>query len=306
VRIVWKIIRPVLIWLLVQILLTYVALNALVAFYFGPPRRESITVTPQTYSWQSPLAYTDVRFPARGDGLQIAGWYIPAENARRAVVLVHGKDGSRTGEFVGRFIELAAGLHSRGYAVLMIDLRGHGQSADATTGFGTTERNDVLGAVDHLATLGFTPDRIGLLGVSLGGAATLGAMRDDERIGAVVTDSTFASLLDALALQWTGLTRTPAALSMPGVWVAQSRSGVDYADARPVDDLQAIGTRPVLLIHGEADPLVPLAQADVLAAGNPRAQTWRVPGATHGGVYRVNPRAYLDRVDAFFDDSLTR
>jgi hypothetical protein len=68
----------------------------------------------------------------RGDRVKIAGWYIPCEQTRRAIVLVHGMNANLTREFdpdlddgiPGRFPELAVGLHRRGFAVLMIDLHG--------------------------------------------------------------------------------------------------------------------------------------------------------------------------------------
>ncbi len=303
----WRITRAVLIWLAVQVALTYVALNLLAAAYFGRPRRDfAEALNPGTYSWRSALAYQDVQFPARDGDATIAAWYIPAEGAARAIVLVHGKDSSRTSEFFGRFIELAAGLRERGFAVLMIDLRGHGRSSDSFAGFGLNERRDVLGAVDWLRTRGFAPAQVGLLGVSMGGAAALGAMAEDADIGALVTDSAFSDVVDAARTIWTRLTRTPGQLIYPGLWLACSVSGVDFWSARPIDDLRRIGARPVLLIQGADDLLVPVAQARALHAANPTSQYWEVADADHGGAFRAQPAAYVERVTAFFDAALMR
>lgn len=303
----WRISRAVLIWLAVQVALTFVALNLLAAAYFGRPRRDfAETLTPGTYSWQAALPYQNVAFDARSGDAEIAAWYIPAEGATRALVLVHGKDSSRTSEFFGRFIELAAGLRARGFAVLMIDLRGHGRSSDSYASFGLTERRDVLGAVDWLGARGFSPAQVGLLGVSMGGAATLGAMADDTGIGALVTDSAFSDVVDAARTIWTRVTRTPGQLIYPGLWLACSVSGADLWSARPIDDLRRIGSRPVLLIHGADDFLVPVAQARALHAANPAAEYWEVAAAQHGGAYRTQPAAYVERVAAFFDAALTQ
>ncbi len=302
----WRITKVVLVWLAVQIALTYIALNLLAAAYFGRPRRDfAEMINPGTYSWQSALAYQDVNFSARGDDATIAAWYIPVADATRAVVLVHGKDSSRTSEFLGRFIELAAGLHARGFAVLMIDLRGHGRSSDSFAGFGLTERRDVLGAVDWLRARGFAPAQVGLLGVSMGGAAALGAMAEDVSIGALVTDSAFSDVVDAARTIWTRLTRTPGQLIYPGLWLAHVISGVDFWAARPIDDLRRIGARPVLLIQGADDFLVPVAQARALNTASPTSQYWEVAGADHGGSFRVQPMEYVERVATFFDAALT-
>jgi uncharacterized protein len=301
----WRVVRFALTWLLIQITLTYIALNALVFLYFTQPRRTFLAhINPRTHAWHTPLDFEDVRLPARGGDVQIAGWFIPAANSTRAIVLVHGKDGSRTDEFLGRYIEFAAALNKAGYATLMIDLRAHGQSDGRFTTFGRDERRDVLGAVDWLVARGFAKQRIGLHGVSLGGASVLGAMADDVGIGAVVSDSAFGDVQAAAYSQWTRLTRTPSALMWPGLYLAQRQTGVDIAKARPVDDLVRIGVRPVLLIHGDSDVLVPIEQNMLLAAANRSAQNWVVTGADHGGNYRYDPITYRDRVVRFFDASL--
>lgn len=96
------------------------------------------------------LAYEDVHFPARNDGLEVAGWFIPKEESQCAVILVHGRYENRASAMSGQFPKLAAALYEAGYAVLMIDLRGHGESAPARFDFGIKAQNDVLGAVDWL------------------------------------------------------------------------------------------------------------------------------------------------------------
>ena len=121
------------------------------------------------------MTYEDVRFPAQDGEAEIAAWYIPSAENERAVVLVHGRNASRTDAFKKRLPELAAALNEAGFSVLMIDLRGHGESSDGRFSFGIKERYDVLGAVDWLEERGFEPGNIGVLGVSLGAAASVGA-----------------------------------------------------------------------------------------------------------------------------------
>ncbi len=304
-KLLWCLARPVLIWLTVQVLITYVLLNALAYVYFLRPRRVfQASMTPRTYSWRGPIDFEDVTFSSRGDNLKLAGWYMPKVGARRAIVLVHGKDGSRTDEFFGRYVEFAAGLHNAGFAVMMIDLRGHGKSADAFVSFGIHERRDVLGAVDWLETRGFKRPQIGLHGVSLGGAAVLGAMADDAGIGAVVSDSAFSDVVGAARFQWTRLTRTPGQLHFPGLLLAQRQSGVDYWAARPVVDAAKIAAQRVMLIQGLDDLLVPLEQARALQQALPGATVWEVADADHGGAYREVPIDYLARVTAFYERAL--
>ena len=68
-----------------------------------------------------------------------------------------------------------------------------------------------------------------------------------------------------------------------------------------------LGSRPVLLIHGMNDTLIPVAHAYRLqqaGAANPHLQLWVAPAAEHVRAFRVYPDAYLQRVFAFFDQNL--
>ena len=214
------------------------------------------------------VEFEEVRFAAHGDGTPIAGWFIPSEGSHRAIVFVHGKDANRTSELdrdlgddlPGEFPDLAVALGKRGFSVLMIDLRGHGQSGRARFGFGRTERLDVRGAVDWLAARGFQPGRIGVLGVSMGAAAGIGATSEDDRIGALVADSGYAELALLVESHWTSETHLPALFLGGTKWLGKHWFGVDIDAVRPVDEIGAI-RRPILLIHGDADPITPAEHA---------------------------------------------
>ena len=146
-----------------------VAANALTL----PKRDFAAGVTPAKLG----LPYEDVRFAARDGAAEIGGWCIPGDAEAPVIIMVHGRDASRTAAVGGGFLEEAKLLHDAGYGVLIIDLRGHGQSSDARFTFGIKERSDVLGAVDWLLLRGVVPRRIGVLGLSLGAAAAIGAAR---------------------------------------------------------------------------------------------------------------------------------
>ena len=155
-----------------------------------PVRRFDPTNHPGTRG----LGYEEVRYSPRSGDLEIAAWYIPAAESKQAVILVPGRDDSRTKGFDDHFVDFAAALQRAGLAVLMIDLRGHGQSGDGRYTFGLKEREDVIGGVEWLKEHGFQAGRIGVLGYSLGSAACIGAAADDPEIGAVVSESGYAEI----------------------------------------------------------------------------------------------------------------
>jgi dipeptidyl aminopeptidase/acylaminoacyl peptidase len=283
------------------LLAVYLGISALAAHILTTPRRSfDPSETPASFS----LAYQDVRFPAREDGLMIAGWYIPYRSSHRAVVLVHGKDSIRTREFRGDFVDLAAALHKSGFAVLMIDLRGHGQSDAARFGFGLRERRDVLGAVDWLKSQGFRPGSIGVLGVSMGAASSIGAAVEEPAIGALVEDSGYAAIYPIIQKEWEEVSRLPDFFLQPTLLIGRLLLGYDITTARPVEEIDDIAPRPVMIIHGRADQLVPLDDAEQLRAANPGAELWVVPGAGHARAYNTDPRAYVERVAGFFRKNL--
>jgi uncharacterized protein len=282
------------------LLVVYLGIGALAANILTTPARYLAPgKTPATYG----MTYQDVRFPARGGDLEIAGWYIPQAGSNRAIVIVHGKDGSRNTNFDGRVFEIVTALYQHGFAVLMIDLRGHGQSGDAHFSFGLNERRDIEGAVDWLKTQGFAAGSVGLLGISLGAAASIGAAADDPDIGALVADSAYPAIYPVIQRAWSGVSHLPDAF-LPGMRLMHRLIfGYDIASSRPVDEIGKIAS-PVLLIHGTADTFIPIDEARQLKASAPTAELWEVPGATHGAAFGQNPQAYLAKVTDFFQRHL--
>lgn len=293
------------------------ALSIAAAHKLTIPVRRPIRPTDAPDVYDAP--YSSVTFPARDDGVTIAGWFLPAAtetamDTRRAIVLVPGKDDHRASGFdsdrlgrsrTSRFTEFAVILTHRGYDVLMIDLRGHGQSGPARYAFGLRERRDVLGAVDWLTkTQGIPPGAIGVLGISMGAAASIGAASLDPAIGAVVADSGFAEVRSLAERHWKAASGLPQIVLPTTKLAAKLLFDVDLDRARPIDEVRSLRT-PLLLIHDRDDPFTPAAHAHALAAASGgRAELWNVPCAGHAEAYVVAPQPYVDRVAGFFDRHL--
>ena len=117
------------------------------------------------------------------DGVRLAGWYVPSTNGA-AVVLCHGAGSTRSS-----VLDHAAVLAARGYGVLMVDARGHGDSEGRAMDFGWHGDLDLRAAVDLLARrTDVTDGRIAVVGLSMGGEQAIGALAADDRIRAVVAE----------------------------------------------------------------------------------------------------------------------
>ena len=74
----------------------------------------------------------------------------------------------------------------------------------------------------------------------------------------------------------------------------------------PIKAAQAWGNRPLLLIHGESDSIVPVSQAYQLAsAAGSSCLTMTLPGVEHVGAYEADPQGYVGLIEDFFHDHLS-
>ena len=247
--------------------------------------------------------WEEVTFPAT-DGLQLSGWFIPPQPEANgaALIYVHGLGANRTA-----LLDEAAMLARHGFGALLFDLRNHGASEGTITTLGYAEVEDVRGAVAYLLTRPeVDPQRIGLFGISMGGAIVIRAAARTPEVRVVIAQSAYTSLEDNIAQGTRALLNLPPFPFAPlVVWFGELESGVDIRLVRPIDDIPQIAPRPILLIHGELDDTIPANNSVALyeAAQQPR-QLYLIPNAGHGGLLTADPKGYEQRVAAFLDTYL--
>jgi pimeloyl-ACP methyl ester carboxylesterase len=250
------------------------------------------------------VEYEEVTFPARTDGLKITAWYLPNESSDKAIIIVHGRNANKQWAESGTIVAFEAALQKAGYAVLAIDLRGHGGSEEARYSFGTYDRRDVLGAVDFLKDQGFKSGKIGVVGISLGGAAVNGAVAESEDIGAVVTEGTFGDFKPVVYEQWENESGLPN-FFLPGVFLMNRiLFGYSLADVHPAEEIANASPRPMLVIHCTEDNIININQSNILLQAAPHAESWIMDNCDHAELHRDYPEEYQERVIAFFDENL--
>jgi fermentation-respiration switch protein FrsA (DUF1100 family) len=237
------------------------------------PQRERTGLDPSVYG----LKYAPVTVRSR-DGLELAGWWVPAGRERKAALLVHGLHASKASRYVLPALPVYAGL---GYSVLLIDLRAHGESPGERTTLGITETRDVLGGLDWLAQRGSPRQAVVLHGWSMG-AATVLTGAAGEAVRAVVADSGYARLSHLLRQRVGGLIYPGVSLAARLVLGADpARSAPEEAAAR----LRSAGL-PLFLLHGDADRTVPFDHALRIQKRYPEASFWALSGFPHVSAWR--------------------
>ncbi len=230
-------------------------------------RRERLAARPEQHG----LVARDLTLTSVA-GTPLHAWWVPGRRGGPVVVVVHGY-----ASHAGDLLPVAPALVAAGMSVLLLDCRGHGRSPWEQRPSPATFTEDVDVALAWLREHG-EDGPVALLGHSMGGSAVIRAAEQHEhQVQAVVAVAAVADPT-LTAIGW-----WPAAVNRVLIDRMARRTGVDpsqhFAD-RVVARLQV----PVLLVHGEADRIVPVVHARALAAANPDAELVLLPEATHADV----------------------
>jgi pimeloyl-ACP methyl ester carboxylesterase len=244
----------------------------------------------------------EVRFTAE-DGTELFGWYVPPMEGKTAV-LRHG-----SGSTASDVLPQARVLIDNGYGVLLTDARGHGSSGGTGMDFGWLGDADIAAAIDFLTTQpGVDPDRIVVVGLSMGGEEAIGAAAADGRIAAVVaegasarTEADKAWLADVYG--WRGWVQIRLE------WVQYELTDLLTAASKPISlaDAAAVASpRPILMITAGNVSDEANAARHVQATGGGNVSVWTVPGANHIGGLGVAPEEWEETVITFLDSAIDR
>ncbi|NVM87203.1 hypothetical protein FHT32_000826 [Variovorax sp. SG517] len=230
---------------------------------------QSMFYYPDNVRYETPdalgMRYESVQFTS-ADGTRLSGWFLPAENrqnpkeAKGTVVHFHGNAQNMSTHW--RFV---AWLPKRDYNVFVFDYRGYGQSEGKPEPKGVFE--DSNAALNYVRSRGdIDPERLFVFGQSLGGTNAIAVMGAGNRAGvkAAAIESTFYSYSSIANDKLKGA----------GLLVSD-----EYAASRYV---AAVSPIPLLLIHGTADQVIPLAHSKrLLADAREPKRLIEVPGAAH-------------------------
>jgi len=239
--------------------------------------------------------FEDVSFTT-DDGLELQGWYVPSKN-RAAVIAFPGRKGPQRQTRM---------LVRHGYGVLLFDRRGEGDSEGDPNALGWNGDRDIKAAIAFLRKRpDVDPDRIGGIGLSVGGELMLETAAETDALKAIVSEGAgIRSVREAAESSW-----DTKWLAVP-IWGGITAATAVFSDDAPPPNLndvvERIAPRPVYFIYaaggqgGEE-----LSQDFYESAGEPK-DVWEVPEGGHVGGAEARPREYERRVIAFFDEALLK
>jgi fermentation-respiration switch protein FrsA (DUF1100 family) len=252
----------------------------LVIVYF---RQERMLYFPEKEIWQTPdnisLNYDEINFKTK-DGVNISGWYIPAEKEKGVLLFCHGNAGN-----ISHRLDSIKIFNSLNLSVLIFDYRGYGKSEGKPSEFGTYL--DAEAVWDYLVNVKRkSSESIILFGRSLGGAVAAEiAMR--KKTAALIIESCFTSVPDL------GKTFYP--------WLPiKFLSKFKYST---IDKIGSINC-PKLIIHSPEDEIISFRHGEVLYEKAFQPKDFLKIKGGHNEGFLLSGKTYSDGIKMFLEKYL--
>ena len=200
----------------------------------------------------------EVSFPTVR-GRTLCGWWLDGQLNRGVVIVTHGWGANRE-----MMLPLARSVRDAGWRVLLFDARNHGESDDDDFSSMPRFAEDTEAAIDWVRNRSDGASvPVVLIGHSVGAAAVLLVASRRRDIHGVISLSAFAHPEDMMR-RWLAWKRLPF---FPIGWYVlrhvERVIGHRFDDIAPVRTLPRVDC-PVLLAHGQSDPIIPFEDAETL------------------------------------------
>lgn len=211
--------------------------------------------------------------------IRLYSWYVDAGPKQPVLLWCHGNAGN-----ISHRLSNISELHRRGISVMIFDYRGYGKSTGVPSEAGFYQ--DALTAYDFLRThKKVNPKRLVIFGRSLGTSVAGEVLRQRSAAG-LILEGAFPSLQSMADHHYFGV---------PAHWFLNSQFNLN----EKLPDI----SRPLLVIHGENDTIVPIKFGkQVYEAAKPPKHWYPVRGASHNDVPVVGGRAYFHQLKIFIQN----
>lgn len=225
---------------------------------------------------------------ALSEGEATPGWIIRGDRPDGPiVVIVHGFGDSRFGGLVRAPLLVPHASH-----VVLFDQRGQGESDTRASCLGRKETDDLLGVLDQLPMAG----PVVVCGHSMGAGIALATANETDRIVGAILESPYRT--------WDEPVRTVFRMKRYPIWPIVPLGGLMlrvFFGCLPFDRVEQARSldKPMLVIHGEEDPIVPVAAARAIADAAPRCTLVVIEGGDHDHLPTKWGEQYGEAVQTF-------
>ncbi|MFK7999315.1 MAG: alpha/beta hydrolase [Polyangiales bacterium] len=238
------------------------------------------------------------------DEARVRAWLIePTSVPRGTLLMLHGIRSSKAA------LLPAAQRHAeRGFRVVAVDSRGHGESSGPFLTYGVKEAQDlraITSALEGEALL--TPPLI-VLGTSYGAATAIQYAALDERVDLTIAVAPFASLEDVVPayIDWILgplAALVPSSIAREVLDECERVADFDPARASPLDAATRI-QGPVRILHSQDDERIPVEHARRIARALTDGELIEIRGASH--TETAGAPAVQDAIDSWLEEAALR
>lgn len=237
------------------------------------------------------------------DSMNLEALYFPSKNGA-AIIYAHG---FKSGRFGNLHLVTPAVLVKNGYGVLYTMRRAHGNSDGELITFGKDELKDIEISYQYLISKReVNPEKIGIIGWSMGGALSIKYAAENANIKAVVSECAYDSFDNTLGVSvvaFTGLPAFPFANIIK--YFMERKLGFDIGEYDPINSIAQISPRPVFILTAGKDATVdPTGGQNLFDKAGEPVEYWYESEYKHNGFRTENLEEYEKRIVGFFDKYL--
>lgn len=252
-------------------------------------------------SWMLSQPHEDVWIHS-ADGLKLHGTYFPGEGGNKIILGFHGYTSKGMSDYIG----LSNYYLKKGYQMLLIDERAHGESEGTYIGFGCLDRKDAVEWIKYTQGRLGRDCRIWLHGMSMGGAAVLMAsgLKLPDAVKGIISDCAFTNAWEVFSHVLKTQYHLPAFPILDiSDRMAVSRAGYSLRECSAKEEVKKARV-PILFIHGDADTFVPCRMCrDMYEACASEKEILIIKGAGHCESFYKDQEKYEETLTAFLDYS---
>ncbi len=247
--------------------------------------------------------YKDISFNDINNDIKLKGWFFESRGSDKTVIFAHSQGSNRL-QFGIKTFDLVKNFINNGYNVLMFDFRNSGESEGNISTFGQKEKDDILGAVKYIKSIG--SKQIILLGFGEGANASILAASVSNDIQALILDSPYTDLdsyINKVISENSKLPKFPfnktIKLSMKLLY------GIDTTMPGPSSMIDKLSSLPILFIYNTDDTKVTEEQSKALynkySVNSGKGSFWETSGTGHLGTYGKYEENYISTVQDFLN-----